>query len=228
MRTRAAVVIAFVVGIPVVLSLFNYRRQHAPALTRTNSLQNVAGAIELGVLEPGSRKSTLYVYRVSPAEGATSLAATQELDQNADLSSEGLPAGAHISTCSDEKSSHIASPDQRYIAACQQALVGTRLTNSILIEDSVSGGTIKRVPIEDFSHVRGMAWSPNSDALAVLKESERMGYGPIELLEALSGHPVRYSTIGFVAVAVDRNEGQGLPYVGREFRSAWCFIKWRQ
>jgi hypothetical protein len=55
-----------------------------------------------------------------------------------------------------------------------------------------------------------------------------MGYGPIELLEALSGHPVYYSTVGFVAVAVDRNEGQGLPHVGREFRSAWCFIKWRQ
>ncbi|OLD82777.1 MAG: hypothetical protein AUF67_02845 [Acidobacteria bacterium 13_1_20CM_58_21] len=87
---------------------------------------------------------------------------------------------------------------------------------------------MKTIPIENFFKVRGIAWSPDSKAVAVLKESERRGYGPLELVSALSGHPVPYNSTGFVAVGVSENESVGLPYIAWEFRSAWSYIRWQR
>lgn len=228
MKRRTLVLGIFVVGLPLALSILNYRQQHAAARPRTTPLPGAVGVIEFGILETGSRGSSLYTYEMSPAEGVILLADSRQLSPTASLFFDALPNGAHISTCSDEKSSVVTSPNQRYTAICKQAFAGSHEKNSVLIVDSVSHNTIKNVPIESFSHVRGMAWSPDSRALAILKESERIGYGPVELLDALTGHPVQYSTVGFVTASIDGNQGQGLPYIGREFRSAWCFVKWRQ
>ncbi len=121
-----------------------------------------------------------------------------KLTSGANVSVEPLPAGAHISQCSDETNSSVSSPDSRFVAVC----VRDPERSSVVVMDS--------------------------KAVAVLKESERRGYGPLELVSALSGHPVPYNSIGFVAVGVSENEGVGLPYIAREFRSAWSYIRWQR
>jgi hypothetical protein len=43
--------------------------------------------------------------------------------------------------------------------------------------------------------IRGFAWAPTSSSVAILDNSSRFGMGPLELLAALSGHPVPHDTI---------------------------------
>jgi len=227
MKTRSVVIGTLVLALPVGLFILNYREQHYPALTRTRPLSGVSGTLQLGVLEATSGLSTLWVYEVNPKDGAVALATSEQLDPSASLNID-VPNGAHISSCSHEEFS-IRSPNGRYAAVCtNQGSTGSGGTYSVVIVDSASGRTTKNIPVQNFSNVGGIAWSPDSNAVTVLKESERTGYGPLEVLAALSGHPVPYDTVGFVTVKVGENEGQGLPYVGKEFRAAWSFVKWRQ
>jgi hypothetical protein len=221
------VVVSLFAALLLILSVVNYGQQHAHALARTQEISGVPGTLEIGILEPASSSNTLNIYQVKPAEGSIALATTRRLGAADPVDAQGIPNGGHISTCSRDAAFRVESPNRQYAAMCRQELMGTRNTNSVLIVDANSGVAVKTVPIEDFSSVRGIAWSPDSNAVSVLKESGRMGYGPTELVHALSGHPVHYSTVGFVTVTINGNQGQGLPYVGREFYNAWCFIRWR-
>jgi hypothetical protein len=222
-KIRIVVTVGLLVALPVGLFILNYGQAHYPALTRTGPLPGVSGTLQLGILEAGSPLSTLWVYEVSPANGAVAVASSRQMEPSADLNSEPLPDGAHVSNCSHQSIS-IRSPNGRYDAACRKQ--DSNESYSVVIEDSASGRPVKTVPVEKFFNIGGIAWSPDSNAVTILKESERMGYGPLDLLAALSGHPVPYVTVGFVTVKVGENGGQGLPYVGREFRAAWTFVKW--
>jgi len=43
--------------------------------------------------------------------------------------------------------------------------------------------------------IRGFAWAPNSRSIAVLNTANHIGLSPLELLSALSGHPVPHDTV---------------------------------
>ena len=204
--------------------MLNYWHQHYPGLDTTKTVTSFEGIIEIGVLESRLSGQTLSVYSINPSVGTIKLTSEVHIELGSSVSSEPLPAGAHISRCPDGTDSSISSPDGRFAASC----VREQGISSVIVTDVLAKTPVKNILIANFFNVRGIAWSPDSRAVAVLEESERKGYGPLELASALSGHPVPYSSIGFVAASISENEGTGLPYIAREFRSAWSYIRWQR
>lgn len=61
--------------------------------------------------------------------------------------------------------------------------------------------------------IRGFAWAPNSPSIAILNVSTYVGKMPMELLAALSGHPVPHDTV-FLDI-LDVRTGQVTEYTIR-------------
>jgi hypothetical protein len=66
---------------------------------------------------------------------------------------------------------------------------------------------------KDWRGVRGFVWAPNSRSVAFLNKSEYYRKSPLELLSALSGHPVPHDTV-FLNV-LDVGTGRVSEYVVR-------------
>ena len=223
-RWFASTIVAIILGLPICLSLLNYRQQHYPGLSTTKAVTSFAGIIEIGVLESRSNGQALSVYSINPSAGTIKLTREAPIELGSSVSSEPLPAGAHISRCPNGTDFPVSSPNNRFVASC----VREQGKSLVIVTEVLTKTLMKNILISNFFNVSGIAWSPDSRAVAVLEESERKGYGPLELASALSGHPVPYSSIGFVAVSISENEGTGLPYIAREFRSAWSYIRWQR
>jgi WD40 repeat protein len=208
---------SIMIVVPLCLSVLNFLQQHYPALTSTKPAPGLAGVIEVGILEG----DTLRLYDITPRTGTINLAPEIHVSSGDSIPGSPLPLGAHLVGCSREADDHVLSPDGHYYASCS--------SKSGVVSDAATNAEVKKTFIEKDAGiwVNGIAWSPDSKAVAFLKNSQRLGYGPLDLMLALSGHPVPYDSAGFVAVSVTENEGTGLPYIGREFRSAWSFIRWR-
>jgi hypothetical protein len=222
-RWFASTIVAIILGLPICLSLLNYWQQYYPGLSATKAVTSFEGTIEIGVLESRASGQALSVYSINPSAGSITLTRKADIELGSRVSSEPLPAGAHISRCPDGTDSSVSSPNNRFAASC----VREQGKSSVIVTDVLAKTLVKNILIANFFNVRGIAWSPDSRAVAVLEDSERKGYGPFELASALSGHPVPYSSIGFAAVSISENEGTGLPYIAREFRSAWSYIRWQ-
>jgi WD40 repeat protein len=203
--------------VPACLSLLNYAQQHYPGLTATKPVASLEGVIEIGILE----SETLRIYNIRPVKGSINLNSEVHVPFGSNLPGSPLPLGAHLDGCAREADDPVFSPDGRFYASCSRT--------SVVVRDASTNAQVKTIAIEKDAGVwvNGIAWSPDSKAVVLLKNSERWGYGPLDLFLGFSGHPVPYNSVGFVAVSVAENEGSGLPYIGREFRSAWSYIRWR-
>jgi hypothetical protein len=63
------------------------------------------------------------------------------------------------------------------------------------VADSKTSETIFHWKPEAPRRIRGFAWAPNSHSVAFLSVSSYLGKSPMELLSALSGHPVPHDTV---------------------------------
>jgi len=98
--------------------MVNYWQQHSSSQGTIDAVTNFDGLIEIGILESRSSAQVLSVYDINPKAGTIKLAREAHLASGANVSVEPLPAGAHISQCSDETNSSVSSPDSRFVAVC--------------------------------------------------------------------------------------------------------------
>lgn len=182
---------------------------------------NVApGTITVDILESG-RPEHYWQSQVQPSSGTVRDVLTTEFR---DYSEERIPTSvqepAGAGGCS-EKRNLATSPDGQFVAKCESE--GRSVSDHFQIKDSATSTTLYSWKTDDWREILGFAWSPNSHSVAVLNMSEYYGKSPVELLSALSGHPVPHNTI-FLDV-IDLQKGRATEYViKRNVISAFCRI----
>jgi hypothetical protein len=95
------------------------------------------------------------------------------------------PAGS-FDSCG--RSPRAASPDRALVAFCSKEASFT-----LHVIDGRSGTTVCEWKSDN--QIRGFAWAPNSNSLAILNSSSRQGRKPLELFALVSGHPVNHDNI---------------------------------
>jgi hypothetical protein len=76
-------------------------------------------------------------------------------------------------------------------------------------------------------YVDGLAWSSNSNFVAILKHSSRVGYSPLDFLAQLLGHGVLYSTY-YVEVVNLAAETVAQTKLTSEVRGSWGWLVWME
>lgn len=151
------------------------------------------GAITIDVLESG-RPEHYWQYEIRPS-GGTVISSREE--RFADPSHEVIPSifqeptGA-VQSCRTKPGA--SSTDRKFFAWCDSA-VPERGGDKLLIVDAMTKLQMYEWGPKQWRKISGFAWAPNSDSLAILNISSYYGKNPIELLSALSGHPVPHDTI---------------------------------
>lgn len=121
---------------------------------------------------------------------------------------------------------YLTSPDKRYMAASIAAARHAPGSPGFVIVDTQVNQTVAVIKGSDERFIDGLAWSPDSKWVAVLKYSYRpAGYRPIDLLGYLTGHPVPYMSyyIEVVNLAGDK-VAQSKP--SSELRGSWAWVVW--
>ena len=113
------------------------------------------------------------------------------------------PAGA-ITTCATNPQA--SSPNGQYVAACKD-----KGSEEFYLADNNSAKVL--YDWKSNKEIRGFAWAPNSNSVAIVCMTGRLGLSPLELLALVSGHPVPHDTI-FLDV-VDVRTGKVTEYVLR-------------
>jgi hypothetical protein len=147
------------------------------------------GVVLIDVLEAG-RPEHYRQYEVRPTAGsvrqmkeATFQGAAQEDIPHAFDESSGS-----IEACA--RNPLATSADKSYQAYCANSE-----SDEFFVADSKTSETIFHWKPETPRRIRGFAWSPNSHSVALLSVSSYLGKSPMELLSALSGHPVPHDTV---------------------------------
>jgi hypothetical protein len=182
------------------------------------------GTLTVDVLESG-RPEHYWQYEIRPSEGT--VIATRE-KRFADPDHEDMPtafqepAGA-VQNCRTKPAA--ISPDNQAVARCDISMPAEN-RDKLLIIDAKTERQIYEWAPEEWRGIRGFAWAPNSGSLAILNDSSYYGKNPIELLSALSGHPVPHDTIFLDVVGI--KTGKLTEYRVREnVISSFCrILKW--
>lgn len=167
----------------------------------TPASQPLQGVVLLGVAEGGATPDVYRQYQVELTQGRILLVQKFKIRGPYDHAME-LPhrLGAEMRDCGH--SPLLPSPDSRYTALCFQrtAEKPTRFSTQIFnndfeVVDAASQRKALTERLPDDRSIAGMFWSPDSRALAVLSTSRRTGLGLLDLLSAVTGHPVPELTI---------------------------------
>jgi hypothetical protein len=144
------------------------------------------GSVLIDILQ-GGQPERYWQYEVTP-ETATVRAVREETfrDQgHEDIPTDyQQPAGAI--RC--DGAMQVASPDGKLRAFCSDG------NNHHLSVADLSGQVVCTWN-PGSRRIRGFAWAPNSNSVAILNVSQRWGMGPMELLSAIAEHPVPHDTI---------------------------------
>jgi hypothetical protein len=165
------------------------------------------GTILVDILESGHPEN-YWQYEVQPTSGSVRKIKEETF---ADYAHEDIPhvflqpSGA-IEACSSEPKAD--SPDGKYLAYCKGSESGLSVANK------KSTRVLSYWTPKEWRGIRGFAWAPNSQSVAILNISSYYGKSPLERLSGLSGHPVPHDTI-FLDV-LDVRTGKTTEYVVRE------------
>jgi hypothetical protein len=143
------------------------------------------GSILIDILEAG-RPEHYSQYKVQPSSGALRTVLKTEF---ADYTKENIPTTYQHPAGAGGCNEHplVPSPDGTFVAQCK--------SDGLEIKDRSTSTTIYKWKTGEWRDIRGITWSPSSRSLAVLNTSEHLGKTPLELLSALSGHPVPHNTV---------------------------------
>ena len=167
------------------------------------------GKIVVDVLESRWQEH-YYKYVLEPTTGAITLASEETFSdhQHERISHEySQPTGA-TSDCSNVPTA--LSPDGKYVAGCRIETVrnGTfsvKYFQIFFIGNARTGIQKYQWNLDEWRLIRGFAWSPNSQSVAVLNTNEQYGRGPIESFWAWAGHPVPHDTVYVTIVPIASN-----------------------
>jgi hypothetical protein len=186
--------------------------------------------IDVRVLDSGLWGFKSYLYQIDVNERRV-----LELE-NKSVSSEefanppwSAPPGAHIDTGGSHSFAGIASPDGQYVAMSSGE--GGYQSNGagpvpVVIERLSDHTEVFQGSIPPRYYVRGVTWSPDSKAVALLLSSERIGFGPLDILSAFAGHPIQYKSFGFLILSVDERRSVGVMRFAGGFAGGWAAIEW--
>jgi hypothetical protein len=184
---------------------------------------NFAGNIRIGVIE--SQFTGGEDYRVYGLDLGTGRVASQEVQHFAGASDLGISSiessGAHIDRCG-QNSPLVYSPNAKFVASCPNSD-----PDMVVIRAVDDNQEVCRVPLWRRRRVSGIVWSPRSNAIAVLERSSRRGWGPADILSAVSGHPVPYNWFAVEVHDISCSNMVAVNSIGRQFRYGWAnIIEW--
>jgi hypothetical protein len=201
-----------------------------PAKSAFDPLPSIGGVIDVRILDSELWGFKSYLYRIDVSEGRV-----LELE-NKSLSSEefanppwSAASGAHIDTGSSYNFAGIASPDAQYVAVSSGDVAlhsNAARQVPIVVERSSDHAEVFRASIPPRFYVRGVTWSPDSRAVALLLSSERVGFGPLDILSAFSGHPIQYKSFGFLLLSVEERRSVGVMRFAGGYAGGWAAIEW--
>jgi hypothetical protein len=97
-----------------------------------------------------------------------------------------------MTSCS--KRPEATSPTGRLLARCENP-GGGFAADELVVVDPENQREVHRWKPASWRGIRGFAWAPNAGSVAILSNSSSWGKAPLELIAALSGHPVPHDTI---------------------------------
>jgi hypothetical protein len=176
----------------------------------------------VGVSESGQPEH-YYQYEVEPATG---LVRKVEEERFQNYMHETIPhsfyepTGAIVGCRNDPQASSL---DGEYLAYCRGGEA-----DQYFVDDKKTAQRLYHGALGDRRGIRGFGWAPNSRSVAFLNSSSRLGKTPMELLSALSGHPVSYDTV-FLTI-LDARTGTRTEYlIRKDVPSAFTSIlKWSE
>ena len=183
-------------------------------------IDSAPGIVLVDILE-GGQPEHYWQSQVQPSSGTVRDVLTAEFR---DYSEEKIPTSfqepAGAGGCKDISVS-ASSPDGKFVAQCESDYQWE--SDHLQIKDSTTSATLYSWKTDERREIRGFAWSPNSNSIAVLNTSEYYGKSPVELLSALSGHPVPHNTV-FLDV-IDLQKRSATEYlIKQNVISAFCRI----
>lgn len=201
-----------------------------PAKSSFDPLRSAGGTIDVRILDSGLWGFKSYLYQIDVNEGRVLELENKSLSSEEFANSPGLPlTGAHIDTGSSHNFAGIASRDGQYVAASSRngAIQSNGAGHVPIFVERVSDHTeVFRASIPPRYYVRGVTWSPDSKAVALLLSSERIGFGPLDILSAFAGHPIQYKSFGFLILSVEEHRSVGVMRFAGGFAGGWAAIEW--
>jgi hypothetical protein len=201
-----------------------------PAKSSFDPLRSVSGVIDVRILDSGLWGFKSYFYQIDVNEGWVLELENKSLslEEFEDPPWRALPGG-HIDTRGSHTFAGIASPDGQYVAVSSGD--GAYQSNGagqvpIVVERSSDHTEVFQTSIPPRYYVRGVTWSPDSKAVALLLSSERFGFGPLDILSAFAGHPIQYESFGFLLLSVEERRSVGVMKFAGGYAGAWAAIEW--
>jgi dipeptidyl aminopeptidase/acylaminoacyl peptidase len=133
------------------------------------------------------------------------------------------PTGA-IDGCENLAKPEATSTDGKFLARCLE--VSRRVNNLLVIDVKDSAPSYQWQP--QGRHIQGFAWAPNSRSVAVLNDSSYIGLSPLEILEALSGHPVSHCTVYLDIIEANTGNVTAYPVAGNVTNSWERILSWSE
>jgi hypothetical protein len=123
---------------------------------------------------------------------------------------------------------YLTSPDKRYIAASVAVGPSDPAPWGLVIIDIKTRSALAQVSVyKNRYYLDGLAWSPDSKLIAVLKHSSRTGYGPADLIALMSGHGVPYMTYYLDVIDLSGNLVAHTK-LSSEVRASWGWVVWTE
>jgi hypothetical protein len=218
-RNRLVFKLVLACGLLFSLSLLNFCFQSwPPAKNRFAPLRSPAGVIDIRILDSGLRGTRSYLYEIRVNQGRV-----LELE-NKSISMQEIadPPGKVLWGGN-------TSPDGQYVSVSPGA--GEHLSSGsdqipIIVERSNDHTPVVQTSIPPRCSVAGASWSADSKAVALLLSSERFGFGPLDLLSAFAGHPIRYKSFGFVILSIDESKSVSVLRFSSAYAGSWAAIEW--
>jgi hypothetical protein len=162
----------------------------------------------IGVSESGQPEH-YYQYEVEPATG---LVRKVKEERSWDYKHEAIPQAFHepagaIEGCRNDPQA--SSLDGEYIAYCRSGEA-----DQYFVDDKKTARGLYHGTLGGKREIRGFSWAPDSRSVAFLNSWSRLGRTPMELLSAVSGHPVSHDTI-FLTI-IDARTGTQTQYLIRQ------------
>jgi hypothetical protein len=211
-----------------------------PAESSFDPLPSVGGVIDVRILDSGWSGYKSYLYQINVNEGwilelENKSVSVEELEIPPWRALPGgdTDTGRSHNFSEVSGSSHnfpgFSSPDGRYVVISsrddgQQSNGAAQIP--IVVELSSDHTEVLHASIPYRYYVGGVTWSPDSKAVALLLCSQRFGFGPLDLLSAFAGHPIRYKSVGFLILNVEeRRSASVMRFTGR-YALGWAALEW--
>jgi len=94
-----------------------------------------------------------------------------------------------------EKYLHVAVDPESGLVAVSRSREGETDTGDIVVMDSRTLERVMDATLRDGRYVEALAWEPGSQTLLIVERTQRPSFSPLNLLAALAGHPVIYTTL---------------------------------